>query len=163
MFFGIWIFQYFLSYLQGAFSIIVMLGGLGLWFLLLGLALFQVFKLVIEKTKQYERLIYVAVILILNLLSFAYPMGLVNWEKYESENILVAETEGTANCWTIIKLKNNNKFKYLSRCFGVNIYLGTYKFKNDTLYFELDKEVGFMDKSSYVTLLKSETDTTRYR
>jgi hypothetical protein len=28
------------------------------------------------------------------------PQGFINWEKYEGENIFVAEREGTANCRT---------------------------------------------------------------
>ena len=90
-------------------------------------------------------------------------MGMINWEKYEGQNILVAEREGTANCRTIIKLKENNKLKYISRCFGVDFHLGTYELRKDTLYFELEKNVGYMDKYSYATLLKSKTDTTKYR
>ena len=91
------------------------------------------------------------------------PMGFVHWEKYEGQNVLVAETEGTVNCRTIIKLKKNNRFKYISRCFGVDFYFGTYKLVNDTLYLELDENVGYMDKSSYAVLLKTKNDTTRYR
>ena len=90
-------------------------------------------------------------------------MGMINWEKYEGQNLLVADREGTANCRTIIKLKENNKFKYISRCFGVDFYFGTYKIRKDTLYLELDKNVGYMDKSSYAVLLKSKNDTTKYR
>jgi len=163
VFFGIWFFQYFLSYIQGAYTIVVLLIGLCLWFILLGIAIYQLIKLAVEKIKNYQRLLFVSIILILGFLSYTEPMGMINWEKYEGQNILVAEREGTANCRTIIKLKENNKLKYISRCFGVDFHLGTYELRKDTLYFELEKNVGYMDKYSYATLLKSKTDTTKYK
>ena len=161
-FFGIWFFQYFLSYVPGAFTIVVLLIGLGLWFIILGIALYQIVKLALESPKYYLRLVFAGVIIILNFLSLAEPMGLINWEKYESKNLLVADREGTANCRTILKIKADNKFKYISRCFGVDFHFGTYKFKNDTLHFQLKRDLGYMDKSSYATLVKSEKDSTKY-
>jgi len=163
MFFGIWFFQYFLSYIQGAYTIGVLLIGLSLWFVLLGIAVYKVVKLAIEKPKYYQRLIYIAIILILNFLSLAEPKGMVDWEKYEGRNLLVADREGTANCRTMIKLRDNNKFKYINLCFGVDFHFGTYSLSNDTLYFELKQNVGFMDKSTYATILKSKTDSTKYQ
>ena len=161
-FFGIWFFQYFLSYIPGAFTIVVLLIGLSLWFVMLCIALYQVVKLALEKPKYYQRLLYVGVILVLSFLSFAEPMGLIDWEKYEGQNLLVADREGTANCRTILKLKADNKFKYINRCFGVDFHLGTYKFINDTLHLQLKRDVGYMDKSSFATLVKSDKDSTIY-
>ena len=161
-FFGIWFFQYFLSYVPGAFTIGVLLIGLSLWFIILGIALYQIVKLALESPKYYQRLVFAGVIIILNFLSLAEPMGLIDWEKYESENLLVADREGTANCRTILKIKADNKFKYISRCFGVDFHLGTYKFKNDTLHFQLKRDLGYMDKSSYATLVKSQKDSTTF-
>jgi len=161
-FFGIWYFQYFLSYVPGAFTIGVFLEGIGLWFIILGIALYQIIKLAFEKPKHYQRLIFIGVIIILNFLSLAEPIGLIDWEKYESQNILVADREGTANCRTILKLKADNKLKYISRCFGVDFHLGTYRFKNDTLHFQLKRDLGYMDKLSFATLVKSEKDSSKY-
>ena len=162
IFFGIWFFQYFLSYVPGAFTIGVLLIGLSLWIVILGIALYQIIKLALEKSKYYQRLIYVAVIFILNFISLAKPMGLIDWEKYEGENLLIADREGTANCRTILKLKPKNKFKYISRCFGVDFHMGTYKFANDTLHLQLKRDVDYMDESSFATLVKSENDSTKY-
>jgi hypothetical protein len=47
--------------------------------------------------------------------------------------------------------------------FGEDFYFGTYTIKNDTLYLDLEENVGFMDKSSYAVLIKSQTDTSSYR
>lgn len=129
---------------------------------MLCIAIYQIVKLALEKPKYYQRLLYVCVILVLSFLSLAEPMGLIDWEKYEGDNLLVAEREGTANCRTILKLKADNKFKYISRCFGVDFHLGTYRFKNDTLHFQLKKDLGYMDKLSFATLVKSEKDSSKY-
>ncbi len=88
----------------------------------------------------------------------AKPRGMINWENYEGENLLVAEKEGTADCRTIIKLKSEHKFKYINKCFGVEFYLGSYELRNDTIYLELKKEVPFMDKRTYA-ILKAKKDS----
>lgn len=157
--FGIWFLQYFISYVPGAYTIGVLIIGVGLWIALFGIFIYQIIKYAIEVPKQNERLIFITLILVLNLVSFANPFGIVDWEKHEGKNILVAEMVGTANCRTIITLKNNNRLKYTSRCFGEDFYFGTYTIKNDTLYLDLEENVGFMDKSSYAILIKSQTDT----
>jgi hypothetical protein len=162
IFFGIWFFQYFLSFVPGAFTIGVLIIGLGLWFLILGIALYQVIKLALETPKHYQRLRFVGVILILNFISLAKPMGIIDWEKYESQNLLVADRIGTVNCKTIVKLKTDNKLKYINRCFGVDFHFGTYSFENDTLHFQLKRDLGYMDKLSFATLLKSEKDSSKY-
>ena len=162
LFFIIWFFQYFLSYIQGAYTIVVFLFGLGLWFVILGMALYQIIKLLFEEPKHYQRLLYACIMLILNILSLAKPSGLIDWEKYEGENLLVAEREGTAHCTSIIKLKHNNKFKFVNRCFGVDFHWGSYYVSNDTIHLQLKSNVGYIDKEGYATLLKSQNDSTKY-
>jgi hypothetical protein len=104
----------------------------------------------------------VSVIVILTFLSLAKPVGMIDWEKYEGEILLVAEREGTANCRTVLKLKDKNKFKYVNRCFGVDFHLGTYELINDSLFLDLKRDVGYMDKSSFATLHKLGRDTAKY-
>lgn len=68
-------------------------------------------------------------------LSFFYPGGLINYEKFESDSILIAQREGAANCMTTFKLKENNKFSERSVCFGVSQITGDYELINDTIFF----------------------------
>ncbi|MCB9330919.1 MAG: hypothetical protein H6574_07555 [Lewinellaceae bacterium] len=161
IFSGIWFFQYFLCYIEGAHTIGVMLIGLFLWFVLFCILLYQFIILTIENPKHYQRLNYIGLIFLINLISLAKPKGLIDWEKFEGENLMVAEMEGTANCRVIIKLRENNIFKYSKSCFGIDFHFGTYKLSNDSIYFELKNNVGYMDTLSYATLLKSGTDSTK--
>ncbi len=138
-----------------------MLIGLFLWFVLFCILLYQFIILTIENPKHYQRLNYIGLIFLINLISLAKPTGLIDWEKFEGENLMVAEMEGTANCRVIIKLRENNIFKYSKSCFGIDFHFGTYKLSNDSIYFELKNNVGYMDTLSYATLLKSGTDSTK--
>jgi hypothetical protein len=81
-----------------------------------------------------------AIVLILTLL---FPRGMIDFEKFEKEDILIAYAEGAANCSTIIKLKSNYSFIERSVCFGVGIQSGTYKKAGDTikLYYAPDNKL----------------------
>lgn len=68
--------------------------------------------------------------------AFFKPAGLIDFEQFEDADILIAQREGVANCMTIFKLKENNKFTEKNICFGLTEIKGDYKLKNDTIYFE---------------------------
>jgi len=53
-----------------------------------------------------------------------------------SDDILIAQREGAANCTTTFRLKKGNKFIEKSICFGTTEVTGEYKIKNDTIFFE---------------------------
>ena len=63
------------------------------------------------------------------------PFGLINFDKIEGKDLLVAQREGAANCMTTLKLKENRNFVERSVCFGVDKTNGTYDLKNDTIWF----------------------------
>lgn len=69
-------------------------------------------------------------------LAFFKPAGLIDFWKFEGNDILIAKREGAANCMTTFKLKENNKFTEKSVCFGMTEIKGDYKLKNDTIFFE---------------------------
>ncbi len=69
-------------------------------------------------------------------MTFYKPFGLIDFDKLEGENILIAQTEGAANCTSTLKLKDNFVFKERIVCFGVSEIKGTYKISNDTIYFD---------------------------
>lgn len=70
------------------------------------------------------------------IVTFLYPGGLVDFEKYEGKDLLVARAEGSANCMTTLKLKEGNKFVERSVCFGIREVKGHYKIKRDTIFFD---------------------------
>ena len=83
-----------------------------------------------------SQLLLIGILTLILTITFIKPFGLINFDKLEGDNILVAEREGSANCMTTLKLKENNRFVERSVCFGVTEIKGTYKLKNDTIYFE---------------------------
>jgi hypothetical protein len=103
----------------------------------LGLALIrQIYFIIREKFTDKTRLINIGPLTIVLTLTFLKPFGLIDFEKLESDNILVAEREGSANCMTTLKLKDDFTFSERSVCFGVTEIKGEYHIQNDTIYFD---------------------------
>lgn len=63
------------------------------------------------------------------------PSGLIDFDKMEDENVLIAERAGAANCLTKLQLKDNFTFRERISCFGLNEIRGTYHVIRDTIYF----------------------------
>jgi len=103
----------------------------------LGLALIrQIYFLIKEKFTDKSRLINIGLLTIVLILTFLKPFGLIDFEKLEGDNILVAEREGSANCMTTLKLKDDFTFSERSVCFGVTEIKGEFHIQNDTIYFD---------------------------
>lgn len=106
-------------------------------FLGLGVALIrQIYFLVKEKFADKKRLINIGLLILVLTLTFLNPFGLIDFDKLEGDNILIAEREGAANCMTTLKLKDNFTFSERSVCFGVTETKGNYHLQNDTIYFD---------------------------
>lgn len=110
--------------------LIVVYLGLGV------LLLTQMFILISEKFTDKSRLVNVILLAVVLTLTFFYPLGLVDFDTLEGENILIAEREGSANCMVTLKLKDNVTFKRRSVCFSVSEKKGDYHLQNDTIYFD---------------------------
>lgn len=105
-------------------------------YLVLALALIgQLYFAFREKLKDRHRLFGIALLIAVLLLTFLFPTGLINFDRLEGEDLLVAEREGVANCMTTLKLKEHNKFIEREVCFGVTETKGHYELKNDTIFF----------------------------
>jgi hypothetical protein len=106
-------------------------------FLGLGVALIrQIYLLVKEKFADKKQLINIGLLTLVLTLTFLKPFGLIDFDKLEGDNILIAEREGAANCMTTLKLKDNFTFTERSICFGVTETKGNYHLQNDTIYFD---------------------------
>jgi hypothetical protein len=101
-----------------------------------------------ERFKNKDRMFSISLLLIVLTLIFIKPFGIINFEKFESTNVLIAEREGVAGCSMTLKLKENKKFIAKSVCFGMSETIGQYEIKNDTIYF-YDIELGRNDKEFY--------------
>lgn len=102
----------------------------------LGFALIrQIYFAIREKFIDKVRLINIGLLTIVLILTFLSPFGLIDFDKLEGGNVLIAEREGSANCMTRLKLKDNFTFTEKRTCFGVEEMKGTFHIKNDTIYF----------------------------
>jgi len=103
----------------------------------LGISLFrQLYLIIKEKFDNKLRLITIGLLVFVLIITFLRPNGLINFDKLEGGDILVAEREGAANCMTTLKLKDDYTFKERNVCFGVTETKGDYYIKNDTIYFD---------------------------
>ncbi len=103
----------------------------------LALALFrQIYLLGKEKFKQTNRFILIGLLTTVLLLIYFKPLGIVDFDKSEGTDILIAEREGAANCLTTLKFKDDYTFRERIGCFGISEIKGTFRVVNDTIYFE---------------------------
>ena len=101
-----------------------------------------------EKFKDKHRILTIGILTTVLSLAFFKPFGLIDFDKFEGKDILIAQREGAANCMTTFKLKEDNKFTERSVCFGVTEIKGNYKIENDTIYFE-NVELGRHENEFY--------------
>lgn len=131
-------------------------GKLGIWafptfavlalvFIVLTVLLFrQIYLLIKERFTNKSRLFSAGILFSVLALVLYKPMGIIDFDSLEGEDVLVAQREGAANCMTTFKLKDNLTFKERSVCFGLEEQTGTYHLSNDTIYFSYstqDKDV----------------------
>ena len=96
------------------------------------------YKYVSEEQKIRFRLINISLIVLISILTYFKPLGLIDFKIFEGENVLYAMREGVANCTTSIRLKEGNRFKKTSICFGIDHYWGDYEIIEDTIKFHYD-------------------------
>ena len=70
----------------------------------------QLFFAIRKKLKDKQKLGVIGALTIVLTLTFLKPNGLINFDKFQGKDLLVAEREGAANCMTTLKLKENNPF-----------------------------------------------------
>ena len=107
------------------------------YFLLLIIFLFtQSFFAIKENFINKQRIVLIGTMTAVLVLSFCYPSGIINFERFESKSIFIAQREGVANCMTTLNLRINKTFIEKTVCFGVTETTGTYNLKGDTIFFE---------------------------
>ncbi|MBP1677215.1 MAG: hypothetical protein H6Q20_1774 [Bacteroidetes bacterium] len=112
--------------------LILVIAYIGLFIAFIG----QFYLVIKEKFSNTFRLLTVSLLITVMVLTYFKPNGLIDFDKFQGKDILIAQREGAANCMTTIKLKDNFTFKERSVCFGVTEIKGDYRFQNDTIYFD---------------------------
>lgn len=133
----------------GLFAIPVFLLLVVIYFGLAISLLRQIYFAFKEKLLDKSRLFYIGLLTLVLALTFFRPFGLVNFDKLEGGDILVAEREGAVNCMTTLKLKNDFTFRERNICFGVTEIKGKYRLQNDTIYFD-NVELGRHENEFYM-------------
>ena len=126
-------------YWEGKFGSFAFPAFLILAIVYLGLAialLRQIYLAIKERFVDIPRLLIIGLIALVLVLTFFRPMGLIDFEKLESNAILIAQREGAANCMTTLKLKDDYTYRERSVCFGVTEIKGKFHLQNDTIYFD---------------------------
>jgi hypothetical protein len=108
----------------------------------------QIYFSVTEKFKQNHRFILIGLLTSVLLLTYFKPLGIIDFDKFEGTDILIAEREGSANCLTTLKLKDDYTFRERIGCFGVSEIKGTFSVVNDTIYFD-NIQLGRQEESFY--------------
>ena len=96
----------------------------------------QIYFTVKEKFKQKQRLILIGLLTIVLLLTYFKPLGIIDFDRFEGTDVLIAEREGAANCLTTLKFKDDYTFREKIGCFGILEIKGTFRVVNDTIYFD---------------------------
>jgi hypothetical protein len=111
------------------------------------------FQLIRHKFRDKDKLKGAIASLIILIAVFLFPYGLIDFEQFEGKDYIVAQREGSANCTTTLKIKENNQFVLKHICFGYEEEKGTYKMKGDTIFLVFDKT---LEKAFVVMSLKRE-------
>lgn len=136
-------------YWEGKFGLFSQLTLLLLFFSFFILVVLLIRHLILtfyEGFKDKNRLILVVVMAIVLVLTLYKPSGLIDFEGFDGEDLLIAQYEGVANCTVTIKLKENFKFRERLVCFGVSVVEGKYYLQNDTLFLNEYNLFSYNDK-----------------
>lgn len=120
----------------GLFTFLVFLVLVVIYFGLVMAWIRQIYLAIKEKMVDKSRLLLIGLLTTVLALTFIKPYGLVNFDKLEGDNLLIAERKSAANCMITLKLKDDFTFRERSVCFGVTEIKGNYHFQNDTIYFD---------------------------
>ena len=91
-----------------------------LTFIILFIALiYQIFLAIKEKLTVKSRTILIAIMSATLGTDAIKPHGLIDFEKFEHDDLLIAGRKGVAGCMTTLKLKVNNEFYIKSVCLGL--------------------------------------------
>jgi hypothetical protein len=122
----------------GGFDFVMTLVMAAIYLMLLVALLVTVYKSARERFKSRSRNVALVVTSTVLVLTFMFPFGIVDLDKFEPPDLFVAQYEGVANCTITLKLKPEQRFAVVTICFGVSESRGTYTVSGDTLRLYFD-------------------------
>jgi len=127
---------YYWESMLGALNMLVLLIFAISFLILAGCLLYQIYLTVRERLNDKSRIYLVVCMVVLLGLMIIRPHGIIDFERFEAKDLLIGGREGSANCTTTLKLKEDNTFYLRTICFGGDKVGGTYRVKNDTVKFK---------------------------
>ena len=126
---------------------------------LLVVLIVQIVKLIRIKFADKKKTLTSAFLLTVLVLTLIFPLGIIDFHKYEGPNLIIAQYEGSGNCTTTLKIKESNRFVQTSVCFGVDEYKGEYEIFGDTLKLSFNHKSSFGSKVAF-GLIQLDTNIT---
>lgn len=131
----------------------------------------QIYLATAEKFRYKHRLFLVGLLTTVLALTYYRPNGIINFDRFHGRDLFIAKREGSANCMTTLKLKDDYTFREINVCFGVTEVKGSFHLQNDTIYFDndiLDRHSSEFYKFAVIKPSKYSTDgkhlgLTRYK
>lgn len=153
------------------FFFILFIAMFGAFLFVLGTFFSELYHCIRESFKSTQRNVSLLITTLVIALTIYAPSGLVKYDWFTADDIIVAEREGAANCITSLHLKKNGTFLEVSVCFGSMRKDGVFKIKNDTIWFASNYdfyEFGTIGTNHlgnshiYLNLYESKQDTLPY-
>lgn len=139
---------------------LILSGILFVGFLILAIVLIvQIVKMIKNKFALRIDIINSILLTTVLILTVIFPFGLIDFNKFEEPNLILAQYEGSANCTTTLKIKDSDRFIQRSICFGVDEYYGKYEIIADTIKLYYDKKSSFDSKYAYGLILLDSIQT----
>lgn len=139
----------------GIFAIPITIALFITYLILFFLLVLQIESLVKEKFKDKQRIYISSTLLIVLILTACFPWGIIDFEKFEGKDVLIAGWTGAANCTTTLKFKENGEAYKRVNCFGMRKVNRNYYLKNDTIFFIKDDDLNVEDQYQFAIIGKS--------
>lgn len=135
-------------------------GLLFIGFIILAIILIvQSVKLIKNRFTQKLTIINCILLSTVLFLTVIFPFGLIDFNKFEEPNLILAQYEGSANCTTTLKIKDSDRFIQRSICFGVDEYYGKYEIIGDTIKLYYDKKSSFDSEYAFGVIMLDSNQT----
>lgn len=107
-----------------------------LWLVISIKLIFELWQATQERFQSRQRLLSIGIMSFVVISTFLYPKGLIDFNKLEGKDLVIAQREAGGNCQIELQLKENAKFIERVYCFGITEYRGRYEIKGDTVFFK---------------------------